>query len=99
MTEGEPVRLEVIEVPRSGRPASFAGAVGSGFSLEVSADRSVVQVGEPITLQLHLRGDGDLSSAGLPPFDAEGLFDPTRFRLPDEPPAGRIARCATRRGS
>jgi hypothetical protein len=88
MAEGDSVEREVIEVPREGRPASFAGAVGSGFALEVSADRSVVQVGEPITLHFVLRGDGDLSAAGLPPFDAEGLFDPALFRLPEEPPAG-----------
>ena len=90
MSEGDPVRLEVIEVPREGRPPSFAGAVGKGFTLEVSADRSVVQLGEPILLSFRLRGDGDLSSASLPPLDAEGLFDPTRFRLPEDPPAGIV---------
>ncbi len=84
------MKLEVAEVPAAGRPASFAGAVGSGFSLEVSADRSVVQLGEPIELTFHLRGHGDLSSAGLPPLAAEGLFDPARFRLPDEAPAGLL---------
>ncbi len=85
---GSPVRIEVAEVPREGRPASFAGAVGEGFSLEVSADRSVVQLGEPIQLRVDLRGDGDLSSASLPRLDAEGLFDSSRFRLPEDPPAG-----------
>ncbi len=90
MSEGRPVDLEVIEVPREGRPPSWAGAVGSGYTLEVSADRSVVQLGEPIVLSFLLRGDGDLSSAGLPPFDAEGFLDPTQFRLPEEPPAGLV---------
>ncbi len=90
MSQGEPVTLEVIEVPRKGRPPSFAGAVGSGFSLEVSADRSVVQLGEPILLELHLRGDGDLSTASLPPLDAAGLFDPEQFRLPEESPPGIV---------
>jgi hypothetical protein len=90
MATGRPVRIEVIGVPRTGRPASFAGAVGSGFSLEVDADRSVVQLGEPIMLSFHLRGNGDLSSASLPPLDAEGLFDPTRFRLPEDSPAGIV---------
>lgn len=90
MTTGTPVRIEVAEVPRSGRPASFAGAVGSGFSLEVDADRSVVQLGEPIMLSFHLRGNGDLTSASLPALDAEGLFDPSRFRLPEESPAGIV---------
>jgi len=88
MAEGKPVSIEVLEVPKVGRPQSFAGAVGEGFSLEVSADRSVVQLGEPIVLSFLLRGDGDLSTAGLPRFDAEGLFDPAQFRLPEEPPAG-----------
>jgi hypothetical protein len=90
MSEGDPTRIEVIEVPREGRPASFAGAVGKGFTLEVNADRSVVQLGEPIQLSFHLRGDGDLSSASLPPLDAEGLFDPQQFRLPEDPPAGLV---------
>jgi len=90
MATGRPVRIEVAEVPRTGRPASFAGAVGSGFSLEVDADRSVVQLGEPILLSFHLRGNGDLSSASLPALDAEGLFDPARFRLPEDSPAGIV---------
>ncbi|MEZ4352645.1 MAG: BatD family protein [Myxococcota bacterium] len=90
LASGDPVRLEVVEVPREGRPASFAGAVGEGFSLEVSADRSVVQLGEPIGLTLRLRGHGDLSTAGLPPLDAEGLFDAERFRLPAEAPPGIV---------
>ena len=88
MAKDRPVLIEVAEVPRRGRPESFAGAVGEGFSLEVTADRSVVQLGEPILLSFHLRGDGDLSSASLPPLDADGLFDPGKFRLPEESPAG-----------
>lgn len=90
VSAGRAIRLEVAEVPAAGRPASFAGAVGSGFSLEVEADRSVVQLGEPIALTFHLRGQGDLSTAGLPPLSADGLFDPALFRLPEEAPAGLI---------
>ncbi|MEZ4331696.1 MAG: BatD family protein [Myxococcota bacterium] len=90
LSSGRPVRVEVAALPEEGRPASFAGAVGTGFSLEVTADRSVVQLGEPIELTFHLRGHGDLASAGLPPLDAPGLFDPTAFRLPDEEPAGLV---------
>lgn len=90
MATGRDVDLEVIEVPRTDRPGTWAGAVGSGYTLEVSADRSVVQLGEPIVLSFLLRGDGDLSTAGLPPFDAEGFLDPAEFRLPEEPPAGLV---------
>ncbi len=90
VSAGRAVQLEVAEVPAEGRPASYAGAVGSDFSLEVEADRSVVQLGEPISLRFHLRGRGDLSAAGLPPLTAEGLFDPALFRLPEEAPAGLV---------
>lgn len=74
--------IEVAAVPAENRPASFAGAVGRGYSLEVSADRSVVQVGDPITLTLTLRGEGNLESAGLPSLSAKGLLDPAEFRVP-----------------
>jgi hypothetical protein len=87
---GEPVRFDITSVPSEGRPASFGGAVGSGFTLSVHANRSVVQVGEPIVLGFELRGDGNLAIAGLPPLDAEGLLDPQLFRTPGEPPAGVV---------
>ena len=90
MATDRPVEIEVADVPRAGRPPSFAGAIGEGFTLEVTADRSVVQIGEPIQLNFHLRGNGDLTSARLPELDAEGLFDPNLFRLPEEPPAGIV---------
>ena len=90
MAADREIAVEIAEVPRRGRPGSFAGAVGEGFSLEVAADRSVVQLGEPIILSFHLRGDGDLSSASLPPLDAEGLLDPRKFRLPEDSPAGIV---------
>jgi hypothetical protein len=81
--------LEVKPVPQQGRPPSFAGAVGRGYTLEVTADRTVVQVGDPITLSLVLRGEGNLASAGLPPLDAEGLLLPSDFRVPEGDLAGR----------
>lgn len=90
MAEGQARRIEVLEVPAEGRPPTFAGAVGEGFTLDVQADRSVVQVGEPIVVTFRVQGDGDLSTAGLPPFDAPGFLDPNQFRLPEEPPAGLV---------
>ena len=75
-------QLVVRPIPREGRPESFAGSVGRGFTLDVSADRSVVQVGDPITLSLVLRGEG-LESASLPPLSADGLLPPGVFRVPE----------------
>jgi hypothetical protein len=85
-----PQSLEVRPLPRVGRGASFAGAIGKGFSLDVAADRTVVKVGDPIRLTLKLRGEGNLESAGLPPLSAEGGLSPTQFRLPDGDATGLL---------
>jgi hypothetical protein len=82
-------QLEVRPVPVEDRPQSFAGAVGKGFTLEAAADRTVVQVGDPITLTLTLRGEG-LETAALPPLDAEGLLPAGSFRAGDGELAGVI---------
>jgi hypothetical protein len=83
-------RLSVKQIPAGRTPESFAGAVGSGFSLAVSADRTVVKMGEPIALHFELRGDGNLETAALPRLDAEGLLPPASFRVPDGQIPGRL---------
>jgi hypothetical protein len=89
--EGEPLRISVKPFPQEGRPASFAGAVGSGFSMDVAADRTVVRVGDPISLRIALRGDGNLENIGLPDLTADNGMDPQRFRLPEGEPPGAFA--------
>ncbi len=84
---GEPLSLKVKPLPSAGKPASFAGAVGTGFTLDAAADRTVVRVGDPIGLKITLRGSGNLDTASLPLLSDSGL-SPDRFRLPDEQPAG-----------
>lgn len=83
---GEPMVLDVQTVPAQGRPASFAGAIGQGFAMDVSADRTVVQTGDPVKLTFTIRGDGSLDTASLPPLTEAGL-SPEQFRVP----AGRTA--------
>jgi len=100
---GQPQTLTIEPLPLDQAPPSFAGALGHGFSLDVNADRSVVQVGDPIELTVIVRGDGNLQTAGLPPLSAQadpdavsaggtvvGL-DPIQFRLPDQDVAGIVA--------
>ena len=88
--QDSPLELVVRAPPLLGRPDSFAGAVGKGFSLEVSADRSVVQLGDPITLTLTVRGDGNLANVAPPRLDAAGGLAPEHFRLPDRDVSGEI---------
>jgi hypothetical protein len=79
--------LEVASVPAEGRPASFAGAIGQGFTISVTADRTVLQAGDPVKLAITIQGDGSLDAASLPPLDRAGL-SPKQFRLPDGETAG-----------
>jgi hypothetical protein len=83
--------LVVKPFPEQSRPASFAGAVGAGFAIDVSADRTVVRVGDPITLTVAVRGEGNLEDLALPPLTVEGGLDPQRFRLPSGELAGTFA--------
>ncbi len=94
--EGQPLILIVQDLPRTGRPESFTGTVGLGYRLEVTADRSVVQVGDPIRLTLTLRGDAAVETGVLPPLTAVGGLLPQDFRIPDEKTAGAYADGAKR---
>jgi hypothetical protein len=87
---GEAHRLVVKAPPDRDRPPSFAGAVGRGFSLEATADRSVVQLGDPITLTLTIRGDGNLANVALPRLDGEHGFSTAQFRLPEGDVSGEV---------
>ncbi|MCC9600462.1 BatD family protein [Stieleria sp. JC731] len=86
--EGEPLQFSVKPFPTENRPDSFAGAVGSGFSIDVSADRTVVNEGDPIRLKIDVRGDGNLENASLPPLAADNGLKPSQFRVSDGEVAG-----------
>lgn len=86
-----PLTLTVRPTPAAGRPDSFGGAIGRGFSLDVAADRSVVQLGDPITLTLTVRGEGHLATVGLPPLAGPSGLPVEHFRLSEEDLSGEIA--------
>ncbi len=82
--------LEVRPLPLAGRPASFSGAVGTSFSIETKASSSVVKLGEPVELDVTVRGDSRLDGLSLPPLAVPAILDPKKFTVPAEPPAGRL---------
>ncbi len=88
--QGERERLVVRALPEAGRPAGFVNAIGTGFSIAVSASRSVVQVGDPIELSVVVTGDGDLEGLSLPALDGEGGLSPVLFSVPDSRPFGVV---------
>ena len=88
--EGQRRRLTVRPLPQSGRPETFVNAIGSGFSIEVQANRTVVSVGDPIELSIRLRGDGPLTGLSLPPLNGPGGLPPTHFGIAEDNPVGEV---------
>ncbi len=100
MATAEPLNLRVIPVPLDNQPAGYSGAVGSGFSIDVAADRSVLRVGDPISLAITLQGTGNLEELSLPLLAT--ALDEQLFQLPAERPAGtfqgnsKVFKCSVR---
>lgn len=86
LASSEPLSFEIVPIPTADRPEGFSGAVGSGFSIDVAANRSVVRVGDPISLDITLKGDGNVEQLSLPPLSKD--LNPELFQLPAEIPSG-----------
>ncbi|HEY5623400.1 MAG TPA: BatD family protein, partial [Gammaproteobacteria bacterium] len=84
----EPLEIRVLDLPNEGRPPSFTGAIGEGFVLEANADRTVVQVGDPVTISLTLRGAGNIDTAAPPIVIGEHALSSRDFSLSRKPTAG-----------
>ena len=74
----DPVSIKVKTYPE-GQPADFTGAVGD-FNLRSWVDTSQVKVNEAITLNIELRGTGNINMFSLPEINFPGdmdVFPPT----------------------
>lgn len=74
----EPQELTVEPLPAAGRPDRFSGLVGS-FRIAAAAEPANVKVGDPISLEVTVTGDGDLS--GLTDVDLTHLEAAGDFRV------------------
>lgn len=74
----EPQELQVEPLPAAGRPDHFSGLVGS-FEVAAAAAPTNPKVGDPISLQVTVRGSGDL--AGLAEIDLTRLDQAGDFRV------------------
>ncbi len=83
--------LEVKPLPQQGRPPSFAGAVGTAFSIAARTSRSVVQLGEPVDLEITVKGNTRLDGLSLGPLAGAGRLPADRFSMPDVLPPGVLA--------
>ncbi|RJR30651.1 MAG: hypothetical protein C4574_02000 [Candidatus Latescibacterota bacterium] len=81
--------LSVRDLPREGRPASFAGHIGD-YKISASATPTDVSVGDPITLKIILSGPDYLGNVDLPRLQDQTELN-TYFKIPDERADGKIA--------
>jgi len=58
-------KMRVLPLPKAGRPKNFNGAVGQ-FKLWASASLKSCMVGDPITLNITVRGDGNFDRVSSP---------------------------------
>lgn len=78
---------DVLPLPTDGRPAGFSGAVGE-YTLDVSASRTNVRVGDPIELTIAIGGNGPLDTLPGPDLSRQRKLL-QHFRVPGEALAGR----------
>nr|HEX4318973.1 BatD family protein [Kofleriaceae bacterium] len=83
--------LDVRPLPEQDKPASFAGAVGSQFSIAVTASRSVVQLGEPVELSIQVKSDQALDTLALPRLDGPGGLPKDKFSVPEDTTTGELS--------
>lgn len=66
------VGLQVLPLPRAGRPEGFQGAIGR-FSVVREASPRQIQTGDPVTVVTTIRGTGDTGSFSCPSLGAPGV--------------------------
>jgi hypothetical protein len=84
--ESEAVTLTVLPFPKIGQPASFNGAIGEKLSFKTALLTSdEVAVGDKMTLELTIAGNGELATAPIPELCCQPGMSGF-FRLSDLPP-------------
>ena len=68
----EPVKLVIKPLPVIDRPEDFTGAVGK-YTMDVLAKPTKVKVGDPITLTINIRGEGNIQTIGEPLLAPDGM--------------------------
>lgn len=78
LAQSNTVSFTVRPVPEQDRPKSFYGAVGSGYTISASVDRSEVEAGEAVNLTVKVNGPGNLkptSDLKLPSLPGFKVYD------------------------
>ena len=69
-----PLRVEVLPLPREGRPPEFQGAVGD-FSISGQLDKSEVKANEALSFKVRISGSGNLAGLSEPRIEFPSSFE------------------------
>lgn len=61
----KPMQIEVLPLPKDGKPEDFSGAVGR-FTMDASVSPKKAAAGEPVTLKASVSGQGNFEGMGSP---------------------------------
>ncbi|MCX7927691.1 MAG: BatD family protein [Candidatus Omnitrophica bacterium] len=71
--ESTAIPLVILDLPEEGKPTNFNGAIGD-FNLIVNANPLTVKAGDPITVTIVVKGEGNLDTVKAPqPVSEEGF--------------------------
>ena len=88
VVEPEVTDIEIAAVPTAGRPADYRGAVGQ-YAIVTQASPKKVKAGDPITLQIGIRGTGPMELVQAPPLHTIASLT-NDFKVADESLAGVV---------
>jgi hypothetical protein len=80
--QSEPVELEVLPLPETGKPSEFYGLVGQ-YTISASAAPTKVSVGDPITLTISIGGNPYLKPVQWPALEQVPELA-ANFRIPTD---------------
>ncbi|MCG3176780.1 MAG: hypothetical protein MOGMAGMI_01744 [Candidatus Omnitrophica bacterium] len=61
----DPITVRVKQLPETGKPASFTGAVGQ-YRIDAELEPREVEVGQPVTLKVRVSGEGNINTVQPP---------------------------------
>ncbi|HEQ60863.1 MAG TPA: protein BatD [Firmicutes bacterium] len=61
----KPLKVNVQPLPNAGRPADFSGTIGR-YSITATADKTEVEVNQPVTVKIEIRGVGNIKAIAEP---------------------------------
>jgi hypothetical protein len=82
MVSSEPLQLNVLPLPESGRPSEFYGLVGK-YTISASATPTKVNVGDPITLTIQIGGSNYLKPVQWPALEQVPELE-ANFKIPSQ---------------